>query len=56
MWKHLPSDVRAAQAQLSDTPGSAPAPEGFIQAPRSADVGLKEPLNEKLEVEKSKSI
>ena len=44
------------QAQLSDMTVSAQAPKGFIQASQSANVGLKKPLNEMFQVEKSKSI
>lgn len=48
--------MQVEQAQLSDMMVSAQAPKGFIQASQSANVGLKKPLNEMFQVEKSKSI
>lgn len=47
--------MQAEQAELAETMVSAQAPKGFIQPSQSAKVGLKKPLNETFQVEKSKS-
>lgn len=56
MQINLPSDTQAEQAGLTDVTVSAQAPKGFVHPSQSAKVGLKKPLNEKFQVEKSKSI
>lgn len=56
MQINLPSDAPVEQAQLPDVMVPAQAPKGFIQPSQPANAGLKKPLNEMFQVEKSKAI